>query len=84
MPHEINIKPVLNGFVCRVGCQTVVVKSIPELGAEIMRYYREPQKVEDEYRKDAVNKVPELAPQPVNRRVIRRHKNRCSAAHYAD
>lgn len=57
MIREIHIKPVLNGFVCSVGCQTVVFKTAVELGLAISAYYTEPEKVEANFRKNAVNKV---------------------------
>lgn len=54
--HNITITPVLNGFICNVGCQTVVFESLDKMTSEISRYYKDPIKVEKEYRQQAVNK----------------------------
>jgi hypothetical protein len=56
MTREIKITPVLNGFVCQVGCQTVVFESVSELALNIERYYRNPDAVEKEFITRAVNK----------------------------
>lgn len=53
---SMTIRPVLNGFIVTVGCQTVVVTSTTRLAREIERYYNCPKEVEEEYLKDAVNK----------------------------
>lgn len=55
MVRRVVIIPVLNGFVVKVGCQEVVIKSVEELGYEIERYYKHPEKVEEEYLKNAIN-----------------------------
>lgn len=67
MPYEIHIQPVLNGFVCRVGCQIVVYDDLKHMCKEIERYYKSPEKVEKEYRDNALNKQSVLEPagQPV-------------------
>ena len=56
MAHEIHIKPVLNGFVVRCGCQEVVFPNLSTMTNEIFRYYADPEAVEKEYRANAVNK----------------------------
>ena len=63
MPHTIIIHPVLNGFTVQVGCQIIVITSPVLLGNEITRYYLDPEKVELEYRKNAINKM-ESVPMP--------------------
>lgn len=55
MPRDIIITPVLNGFILRVGCQQIVLKTPDELGNEIARYYKDPNKVEMQYIKEKVN-----------------------------
>lgn len=57
MIREITITPVLNGFVCKVGCQKVVFQSVVDLVRAIERYYREPEKTEKEFLAEAVNKM---------------------------
>lgn len=62
MTREITIRPVLNGYVCQVGCQQVVFGSPAELGDNITAYYKSPDEVEARFLKRAVN--PTIGPQP--------------------
>lgn len=55
MIREIMIKPVLNGFVVRVGCQTVVFASREALLGDLKRYLEDAEGVEKIYRKNALN-----------------------------
>lgn len=67
MIREIKITPVLNGFVCKVGCQTVVFTSIVEMTKSIESYYKNPEAVEKIYIAEAINKMnegPVCAPGP--------------------
>jgi hypothetical protein len=57
MTREIKITPVLNGFVCKVGCQTVVFGTASDLASNIERYYKNPESVEKEFIAKAVNKM---------------------------
>lgn len=57
MIREITITPVLNGFVCKVGCQKVVFDSLATMVREIEVYYRNPEGTEKRYIKEAINKV---------------------------
>jgi len=61
MCREIHIRPVLNGFVVNVGCQTVVFSTIEMMTTELARYYKDPEKVERDYRAAALNKTLEGA-----------------------
>ena len=47
--HDIKIKAVLNGYICQVGCQTVVFGSRKKLLKELDRYLNNPAAVEKEY-----------------------------------
>ena len=58
MTREIKITPVLNGFVCTVGCQKVVFNDIVDMCENIATYYRNPSKVEKEFLEKAVNDGP--------------------------
>jgi len=64
------IKPVLNGFVCKVGCQTVVFGDTLTLSREIKAYYDNPEATEAKFLAKAVNKtndgpcMPEPEPAP--------------------
>jgi hypothetical protein len=53
--YEIHIKPVLNGYVCNVGCQTVVFNDLPAMLGELNAYLTDPRKTEIEYRETALN-----------------------------
>lgn len=55
MIREITIKPALNGFICRVGCQTVVFESRLKMVEELNRYLEDPKRVEECYRKQSTN-----------------------------
>jgi len=57
MTREIKITPALNGFVCKVGCQTVVFVSISEMVRNIEAYYKNPEALEKEFVAKAVNKM---------------------------
>lgn len=47
--HDIKIKAVLNGYIVKVGCQTVVFGSRKKLFRELDRYLDNPSAVEREY-----------------------------------
>jgi len=60
---RVTIRPVLNGFIAEVGCQTLVFKDIQTVAEELIRYWKDPKAVEKEYLKNAVN-PPEAAEIP--------------------
>lgn len=63
MTRDIHIIPVLNGYLCKVGCQSVVFQDRTQMVTEIDRYYGDPEAVEKEYVAKAVNKMrDELVP----------------------
>jgi hypothetical protein len=57
MIREITITPVLNGFVCKVGCQKVVFESVSEMARNLEAYYKNPEETEKRFIKEAVNKM---------------------------
>lgn len=57
MVRDIIIKPVLNGFVCQVGCQTVVFNDLGEMTSLIKGYYKNPEEVEKEFITNCLNKT---------------------------
>lgn len=57
MIREIKIKPVLNGFVCDIGCQTVVFETPAALANAIQEYFIKPGEVEKRYRETALNRA---------------------------
>lgn len=50
--HQINISHAVNGIIVNVGCKTFVFTDISKGFKEMERYYRNPRKVEAEYRKN--------------------------------
>lgn len=53
--HNITIRPVLNGFVCKVGCSEVVFENIKSLLVELEKYLEDPPEREKHYRENAIN-----------------------------
>ena len=85
MIREITITPVLNGFVCKVGCQKVVFQSPSELARAVERYYKNPDETEKEFLAGAVNKMndgPCAVAEPP--RVFVRHAIRRRSVRFAD
>lgn len=64
MTREIIIRPVLNGFVCDVGCQRVVFTDKQTMLGQLSEYYDKPEEVEQRYIERAVNKMGPVVPQP--------------------
>ena len=57
MIRDISIKPVLNGFICKVGCQQVVFESVASLVQNLEAYLKDPSAVEKQFILGAVNKM---------------------------
>lgn len=57
MAREVTIRPVLNGFVCQVGCQLVVFNDTKSLGRAVEEYFDNPEQTEKRYLEKAVNKI---------------------------
>ncbi len=53
--YEVRITGVLNGFVCKIGCQTVVFDNIETMLAELGKYLRNPSEMEKRYVKSSLN-----------------------------
>ena len=67
MTREITIRPALNGYICQVGCQTVVFQTRALLLVELAEYLEKPELTEQRYLNAALNKphLPEMeAPTP--------------------
>lgn len=86
MLRDIHIYPVLNGFIVRVGCQTVVFQHLKDLCSEVNNYYMDSEGTEKRYRKESINRElltdrpPEPCPPPltaneINRRI--RDESQC-------
>lgn len=70
MTREILITPVLNGYLCNVGCQKVVFTSAESLAAELVKYYLNPEAVEKDWILRRLNQTmdrPEVAEPTYNR-----------------
>lgn len=67
MNRQVKIVPVLNGFICHVGCQTVVFESRERMVITLQRYTEDPIAVEREFMTKSINpdlrELP-LVPQP--------------------
>lgn len=54
--YDISIKPALNGWVARVGCQTLVYVDKQNLLNDLDQYLSDPEAKEKEFVAGAVNK----------------------------
>ena len=64
MTREIIIQPVLNGYVCVVGCQRVAFTDKQTMLEQLSEYLDKPDEVEQRYIERAVNKMGPAVPQP--------------------
>jgi hypothetical protein len=48
-PNTVIIDKVLNGYIIKVGCQTVVFESLEVMVNELEKYFNDPRKLENEY-----------------------------------
>jgi hypothetical protein len=55
MIRDINIIPVLNGFIVKCGCQTLVFNSIERVTVVLGEYLKDPQAVEERYVNNSIN-----------------------------
>ena len=53
--REITIKPALNGYVVRTGCQRLVFNSRTDMLAALNAYLDEPEKIESEFMFNSMN-----------------------------
>lgn len=51
--QKVSIERVLNGFIVRVGCQTVVFQSLDEMQEELGNYLAYPKETEERFLKQA-------------------------------
>ena len=54
--RTVKIEPALNGFIVTIGCTRVVFTDIKTLCTELRRYQENPDEVEGEYTRLAINK----------------------------
>jgi len=55
MLRVVEITPVLNGWIIKVGCQTVAFNDLNHMLEEIQAYLEDPDETEKRYRESAVN-----------------------------
>lgn len=55
--RPVEIKPTLNGYLVKVGCQHLSFHSRTELIAELSRYLEDPDATEKRYRAEAINRT---------------------------
>lgn len=56
MANEIEIRPVLNGWSVRAGCQEVVFTSAAELCNELKKFLDDPEATRKRYLAESVNR----------------------------
>lgn len=67
--REVTVRPVLNGFVVQVGCQTLVFNRIEDVTENLVAYQKDPEGTEKKFAENAVNKTlgGGPVPEPVDR-----------------
>ena len=55
MIRDITIRTVLNGYIVKVGCQTVVFANQSQMMTQLSRYLAFPDEVEAEFRNTSIN-----------------------------
>lgn len=66
--RDVNVSAVLNGFVVRVGCQTLVFNQIEDVAENLVAYQKDPEGMEKKFAESAVNKtLGGPVPEPVER-----------------
>lgn len=55
MIRDVKISAVLNGWVVRVGCQTLVFEDLEVMLKEVGAYLTDPDGIQEAYRENAVN-----------------------------
>lgn len=70
MTRTISIRPVLNGFVCHVGCQEVTFTDKQTMLNQLSEYYDNPKAVEKRFLERAVNKLQQQIPEPTMRESV--------------
>ena len=66
IPRTITIKPVLNGYVVRVGCQSLAFTSREDLLNNLKSYLSDPTKTETAYLTGCMHRDLVKAPTPLN------------------
>ena len=59
---QITINAAMNGFIAKVGCQTLVFQSVDLLCEELKRYLKDPNVVEKEYIDKSINTKHTMGP----------------------
>lgn len=54
-PLPLTIRPVLNGWIVEVGCQTIVFNELRRMASDIVDYYRDPEGVTKAYLSNRLN-----------------------------
>ena len=60
--RSFSVEPVLNGFVIKIGCQTVVASSAKELVKLVEKYMEAPESTEETMLKNSFSISPEPVP----------------------
>lgn len=71
IPREVHIKPVLNGYLVTVGCQTLVYNNNKELARDLGEYLFDPAKTEKAFSERALHRELLNGPcTPSNQRLV--------------
>jgi len=68
--RQIVIQPALNGWICQVGCQTVVFDNKKQMLDSLSDYIDKPEEVEKAFQARALNRGPVKIARPVERNPI--------------
>ncbi len=60
--RDVKIKAVMNGYIVKVDCQTLVFDSLKKLLKALKKYYKDPEKTEARFAKEAINARYTLGP----------------------
>jgi len=78
MPQELIITPVLNGFIVRAGCQTLVYDSADKIKMDFAEWVNDPQKIEQRYM-DQMTKKGGMPPMCIQQPMAPRPPETCAA-----
>jgi len=73
--REVIIIPALNGFIVRVGCQTLVFGSIEAVADELVQYQKDPRGTEERFLQRPISKSDCDVPPPAEVYAVRPEVN---------
>jgi len=64
--REVTITPCLNGFIVKVGCQTLVFNRIEDVAENLIAYQKKPVETEKAFLSNPVNDMSTTSPWMIN------------------